>query len=61
MVRDFVMRGSSKIEKLNKAKVPVIPFDKRLEKLQDKVLFPEKLNKANEILSKVGLPKTSKV
>lgn len=52
---------TTKIEKLNKAKIPVIPFDKRLEKLQNKVLFPEKLDKANEILSKVGLPKTSKI
>lgn len=51
---------TTKIEKLNKAKVPVIPFDKRLEKLQDKVLFPEKLKTANEILSKAGLPKPSK-
>lgn len=48
---------ATKIEELNSSKVPVIVFDKELEKLQDKVLFPEKLKKANEILSKVGLPK----
>lgn len=46
-----------KIEKLNTSKVPVIVFDKELEKLREKVLFPEKLEKANEILSKFGLPK----
>ncbi len=48
------------IEELNSSKVPVIVFDKKLEKLRDKVLFPEKLAKANEILAKVGLPKQKK-
>ena len=48
------------IDQLNKSKVPVIVFDKKLEELRDKVLFPEKLAKANEILSKVGIPKTKK-
>ena len=46
-----------KIEQLNESKVPVIVFDKKLEKLRGKVLFPEKLKKANEILAKTGLPK----
>lgn len=45
------------IEQLNKSKVPVIVFDKKLEQYRDNVLFPEKLAKANEILPKVGLPK----
>ncbi len=45
-----------KIEKLNQSNVPVIALDKKLEKLRDKVLFPEKLAKANEILNKTGLP-----
>jgi hypothetical protein len=44
------------IGKLNSSKVPVIVIDKKLEQFRDKVLFPEKLEKANEILSKVGLP-----
>ena len=47
----------NKIDSLNNSKVPIIVFDKELEKLQDKVLFPEKLEKANKILAKVGLPK----
>ena len=47
----------TKIEKLNKSKIPIIAFDKELEKLQDVVLFPKKLEKANEILKDVGLPK----
>jgi hypothetical protein len=48
------------IEKLNKSKVPIIILDKRLEKFRGKVLFPEKLNRANEILAKTGLPKMAK-
>jgi len=48
-----------KIDQLNNSKVPVIVFDKKLEQFRDKVLFPEKLAKANEILSRVGLPKKS--
>jgi len=45
------------IEKLNESKVPIVPIDKRLEKYRGKVLFPEKLAKANEILAKATLPK----
>jgi hypothetical protein len=45
------------IEELNKSKVPIIVFDKKLEELKGKVLFPEKLKRANEILAKAGLPK----
>ena len=47
----------TKIEELNKSKTPIIAFDKELEKLQGVVLFPRKLEKANEILKDVGLPK----
>ena len=32
-------------------------LNKKLEQLKDVVLFPEKLQKANEILSQVGLHK----
>ncbi len=46
-----------KIEELNQSKVPIIVMDKKLEKFRGKILFPEKLKKANEILSKSGLPK----
>jgi hypothetical protein len=48
------------IEKLNKSKVPIIVLDKRLEKFRGKILFPEKLKRANEILAKTGLPKLTK-
>jgi len=46
-----------KIKQLNKAKIPIVKIDKKLERFRGKVLFPEKLEKANEILSRVGLPK----
>ena len=46
---------STKINDLNKSKVSVIVFDKELEKLQDKVLFPKKLDIANKILEKPPL------
>ena len=45
------------IEKLNNSKVPIIAFDKKLEEFRDKNMFPKKLAKAKEILTKVGLPK----
>ncbi len=48
------------IEELNQSKIPIIVFDKKLEQFRDKILFPEKLEKAKEILSKVGLPKKMK-
>jgi hypothetical protein len=48
------------IEKLNKSKAPIVPIDKKLEKYRGKVLFPKKLARANEILSKASLPKIPK-
>jgi len=44
------------IEELNASNMPIIVFDKKLEELRDKSLFPEKLAKANEILLSVGMP-----
>jgi hypothetical protein len=46
-----------KIEELNKAKVPIVKIDKKLERFRGKVLFPEKLEMANKMLAKVELPK----
>ena len=46
-----------KINQLNEAKIPIIKIDKKLERFRGKVLFPEKLEKANEILTRVGIPK----
>lgn len=47
------------IDQLNQSKVPIIVFDKKLEEFKGKVLFPEKLKRANEILTKSGLPKVA--
>jgi hypothetical protein len=38
-------------------KIPKIKINKNLEKFRGKILFPEKLEKANEILEKTKLPK----
>jgi hypothetical protein len=48
------------IKELNTKKKPVILIVKSLDFFNDKVLFPEKLEKANEMLRKVGLPKMKK-
>lgn len=45
-----------KLQKLNQTKVPIVKIDKKLERFRGKVLFPDKLKRANEILAKVGLP-----
>ena len=45
-----------KIKDLNKKKVPVVRIDKSLDKFNDIVLFPEKLEKANKMLKSIGLP-----
>lgn len=42
---------------LNTKKNPIVLIDKSLDFFNDKVLFPKKLEKANEMLKKVGLPK----
>ncbi len=46
------------IKQLNKSKTPIVKINKALDKLSDKVLFPDKLEEANRILKTVGLPKT---
>ena len=49
-----------KAKELNQSKIPIIVLDKKLEKFRETVLFPEKVNKANSILSKTGLPRLKK-
>ena len=48
------------IKELNKSKTPIIRIDKSLDKYDGKILFPESLEKTNEILQKIGLPKSNK-
>ena len=42
---------------IKKRKVPIVKIDETLNKYDDIVVFPEKLEKTNEMLRKVGLPK----
>lgn len=48
------------IKDINTRKKPIVVIDKSLDFFNNKVLFPEKLEKANEMLRKVGLPKIKK-
>ena len=48
------------IKELNKSKTPIVKINRSLDKLANKVLFPDKLEEANRILKTVGLPKTKK-
>jgi hypothetical protein len=45
------------IEELNKKGVPIVRIDPSLGKYKDMPLFLEKLEKANEALRTIGLPK----
>jgi hypothetical protein len=45
------------IAELNKSKVPLVIIDKKLNVLDSIVLFPKKVQKAKEIIKKIGLPK----
>ena len=39
------------------SKVPIVIIDKSLDKLNNVVLFPDKVKKAKETIAKTGLPK----
>ena len=66
-MKDFQLEGNDnerkkfknmKITKeLKKRKIPIVKIDKSLDFFDDKILFPEKLEKANDMLKKIGLPK----
>lgn len=49
-----------KVKEIDTKKKPIVLVDKSLDFFNDKVLFPKKLEKANEMLKKVGLPKLEK-
>ncbi len=49
------------IDDINKRKTPIVIIDKTLNKFNNVVLFPEKVEKANNMLKKIGLPKPSKL
>ncbi|WP_419802098.1 hypothetical protein [Mucilaginibacter sp.] len=45
------------VQELNNRKVPIVRIDPSLEQYRDKTIFPEKLEKVNEMLKTVKLPK----
>ncbi len=49
-----------KIKDIDTKKKPIILIDKSLDFFNGKVLFPDKLEKTNEMLKKIGLPKTER-
>ena len=44
------------VKKLRKPKTPIVSIDPSLEKLRDKITYPEKLAKANKMLKTAKLP-----
>lgn len=44
------------VHELNNKKVPIVRIDPSLDQYRGKVLFPEKLAKANEMLKTAKLP-----
>ncbi len=48
------------IDELNKRKAPIVVLDNSLAKYKDLPLFQEKVDKANEMLRTIGLPKPNK-
>lgn len=44
-------------EYLKVRKAAIVKVEERLNELDDKLIFPEKLEKANEMLKEVGIPK----
>lgn len=44
------------IQELKNRKVPIVRIDPALEQYRDTVLFPEKLEKANQMLKTARLP-----
>ena len=49
------------IKELNERKTPIVTIDNSLDKFKKMPLFQDKVEKANETLRKVGLPKITKV
>jgi hypothetical protein len=45
------------LSEIKERKIPIVRIDNSLNKYDDKIVFPDKLEKANEMLRKIGLPK----
>lgn len=51
------MKTVQDIQELNEQKIPIVRIDNRLEKYKTMPIFQDKVDKANETLRTVGLPK----
>jgi len=51
------MKRTNIIKEIEKRKIPIVRIDRSLNKYKGVVLFPDKLEKANDMLRTVGLPK----
>ena len=49
------------IKEIDTKKKPIVLIDKSLDFFNNKVLFPKKVEKANEMLKRIGLPKVKRV
>lgn len=49
------------VQELNNRKVPIVRIDPSLDEYRDKVIFPEKLEKVNEMLKTAKLPKKKNI
>ena len=45
------------IKEIKERKIPIVRVDNSLNRYDNKILFPDKLEKANEMLRRIGLPK----
>ncbi len=52
----FNLHSMKIVEELNTRKEPIVAIDPALEKYRGKILFPEKLEKANKMLKTAKLP-----
>ena len=44
------------IQAISKRKVPIVAIDTTLDKYEDKIMFPKKLERANKMLETAKLP-----
>ena len=49
------------IQELNDRKIPIVQIDNSLEKYKNMPIFQDKVDKANEMLRTIGLPKLAKM
>lgn len=44
------------VKNISSRNTPLVAIDKNLDKMKDKIMFPEKLEKANKVLATAKLP-----